>query len=98
MFDDVLKSFDGIKFFLSCITGTQSCNGKSGEVRKGISYYIVFVSTEKTDSDKIFAAFHDNNLETTVTRLRSVKDADDSRMKMLNQLSIVVKVRVNFYP
>ena len=94
VFDDVLKTFDGIKFFFSCITGTTSHNSKSDgsdEIRYGISYYVVFTNTERTDVDTIFAAFHDNNLETTVTKLKYLKNGED-KDRFLSQLSQVVKV------
>lgn len=92
MFDDTLKKFDGVRFFLSCITGTKTNRKGSTEIRHGIAYFIVFRQTEMTTVEKFFAAFHDSNLESRITKLSLKRDVEDREEQLENKLSQVVKV------
>lgn len=96
VFDDILKAFSGVRFFLSCITGTQTNREGETEVRCGIAYFIVYRATEDTTVEKFFAAFHDNNLESKMNKLLMKKDEDNREEQMVHQLSQVVKVIHSF--
>ena len=97
IFDDIVKTFDGVKFFLSCITGTTTNRADAKDIRYGISYFIVFKQTEKTSVDSLFAAFHDNNMDTTISKIKSGDTKDELKDIMLSQLCTVVKVSVFIY-
>ena len=91
MFDDKLKNLSGVKFFISCITGTTS-HALDKDIRTGISYYICFNNTVDTDLEKIFALFHDNNFDVVVSKIK-YKKIDDDIENLLVQLKQVVKVK-----
>lgn len=90
--EDALKSFDGIRFYISCITGTKTHRNDANEIRCGIAYFMVIQPTESTTEENLFAAFHDHNLEVSLTKIKSKRNEDDGRERVLDQLCQVVKV------
>ena len=95
--DSVLQSMNGINFFVSCVTGTTTHGPSSSNENTflaGISYFISYVKSSVVDQEKIFALFHDNEIDIDISKIktRSSKKSDSAE-NLLAQLKQVCKVK-----
>ena len=91
-FDEQLKKIKGIKFFLSCISGTTSNNEGDGDgSRPCISYFIVY-NNEMIKEDEIFGAYHDNQLDPELKKVGSKKKTTQDKADIMRELKLVIKV------
>ena len=91
-FDEQLKKIKGIKFFLSCISGTTSNNEGDGDgSRPCISYFIVY-NNEMIKEDEIFGAYHDNQLDPELKKVGSKKKTTQDKADIMRELKLIIKV------
>ena len=98
-FDEKLKAIKGIKFFLSCISGTTSNNETHEDgSRACISYFIVY-NGEVIKENKIFGAFHDNNLDPELKKVgsKASKKSAQDKTEIMRELKLIIKVIVNTF-
>ena len=92
--DKVMEKAQGIKFFISCITGTMT-NGPKAKLdfSAGISYFLCYVKNKCINEEKIFAMFHDNGMEIEISKIKTRNVGKSSTSDIiLVQLKQVVKV------
>ena len=89
IFDDKLKTYGKVKFFISCISGT-STNSGSNESRPCIAYFFVY-DCKLTTEDDLFAIFHDNNLDPDLKKLNG---DNNGRHEVITELKKVLKVSI----
>ena len=97
LFEQRLKErFDGIIFFISCATGSGTNARKNGEsatkFQSGIAYFLVINKTENTNTETIFAAFHDAFDDVDVDNIKPRVKAGKDNYDVIAMLKIVIKV------
>lgn len=87
--DNSLKEIAGIKFIISCVTGTASHNAQDGTFTPGIAYFICF--GPNTTESVIHQCFHDQDLEFDLKTIKFRRGGNDKDLYM-RQLKQIVKV------
>jgi len=90
--DNKIKSLSGIRFFISCITGTCSNRMAAENAKAAISYFICCNNSGKTNEETIFGMTHDMNLIASVCTIKCRSKHEDPKERLLQQLKQVLKV------
>ena len=82
--DDILASISGVQYFFSCVTimrsNAKKSSSRTAEVQSppsypGVAYFICYRRNEICNENTIFAAFHNADMERTVSKVRTHSQA-----------------------
>jgi len=92
--NEILTKLAGIKFFISCVTGTTSHSFQSDtKFTAGVSYFICYRPSKEVNERVIHDRFHDGQVEFTLKSLKSKSKKEDDVMAVLKQTVKVLFIK-----